>query len=594
MTRELKIQDGSFINFERSNPRNSNLKNPYLLDDPEYKDEYKKMSLKAAFPSAFGNGLYHIVLGVFICIEDFFLLFAANFQSYFWPIAILGTAASIVISLIYARYLQTKALFPQGASMTGSKGNAPIAFWLILAIVFAAFPIIGAATANPYMAVLVIGSVFGLLAILSYAKTNRNGILVLAFLAIAIPLGLAYMGMYDGMSAFDVFLATAPYEGIIYVFCGIILMNSSLVPGSQRHDRERLKTYLLSGNEVKQFTAASFLCSSIDPIFLPELLRLSQNENHTVAYTAQVAVGNIWGPMPKGLDEDAPLSMNPNFPEEYRKQAQEQIKKQQDAVRNRKLKHYAMIEDELEQMAEEENQALEDLYALALGQNVHYEQGRLVAIELLGSMRTPRAYSTLMTLLLHRSKKIAEAAMTSFYGADSKAVLYLEKFFVSDRSWIRRRAIRATRNMLYYLMTFEEQEAAVAYALLENDIDGLLDTDDTNTFAATITLLVGNEDENVEILEGYYENNRPIIKIAAMYTLTYMVPQRAQRYVLPALDSPYAAIRYAGLKCLEIIRFPNRAQIYQQMSADRIPAVAQLAQQSLAKVEEENRRARRW
>lgn len=593
MTRELKMKDSSFMSFEMSNPRTCSLKSPHLVDDPEYIGEYRQMSMKSAFPGAFGNGLYHIVLGVFVCLASFFILLGASL-GVFWPIAIAGTIASIAVSYFYARYLQTKALFPQGASMTGSKGDAPLAFWLIPTLIFVACPIIAAVTSNAYIIEITLGSTFSLLAMLSYAKTNRNGLLVLAVLCLAIPVVLAYMGVYQEATDFGVMMTTIPYEGILYVFCGIILMNSAIVPSSRKHDRERLESYLNSDDENKQFSAASFLCSSIDPTFITELLRLAQSENHTVAYTAQVAIGNIWGPKPKGVDDEIPLSLNPNFPQEYREQAQEQMKMHQRAIRDRWLKHYATIEDQLANMVEEDGQALEDLYALVEGRNVYYKQGRLVAIELLGSMRTPRAYATLMTLLQHRDKKIADAATTSFYGSDSKAVIYLEKFFVSNRSWLRRRAIDSTRNMLYYLLAFDESDAAVAYALLENDIDGLFSTDDTNTFAATITLLIGDNDQSIEILEGYYDNNRPIIKIAAMCTLTYIVPNRAQRYVLPGLDSPYAAVRYASLKCVDALRHPNRDQIYQKMMYDRIPAVGELAQEYLNKYEKETREAKRW
>ena len=205
------------------------------------------------------------------------------------------------------------------------------------------------------------------------------------------------------------------------------------------------------------------------------------------------------------------------------------------------------------------------------------QHARITAIEMLGPMRTQRAYATLMTLLQHKDKRVARAAEASFFGADSKAVLYLERFFVAPAAWQRARAIRATRHMLDYLEIFDTGELKVAQALLEPDVDGLLDTPSTNTFAEAISLLPVESQEDVGVLEEYLRNDRPIIRIAALTSLTRQSPDTAHEYVLKALDDPSAAVRYAALLCVENLLPEDVGDLVAQMLYDPHSRVAACA-----------------
>ncbi len=588
------------MKFETSNPRTSLLVNPYAIggsEYPQYSQAFKKMVLECAFPEGFGNGLYHMVIGVWVCIAGFFCITFGPTgaedtiagTNLLLPIA--GAVAASFIAYIYCKNLQLKALFPRGASMRGSRGNAPVVAWLLPAVAFVACPVYFATIDASAATALSVGAVFALVALLAYVKTNRVGLLGVSLVCMLLPLMLYRLNICITTSTLGIVLGSAPYEGIVFVACGIFLMNSSMSTRPEAHDRNKIASYLQSGNRLKEFAALAYLCGKLDPFLLPDLLRLTQNSDSMVAFTAQVAVGNMWGPRPSGIDT-LEVSIAPGLPPEYRQAIEARIEAQQQMVHDKWLAHHAFMEKSLREIAEEEGETAESLFALASGCNVQYMPARVVAVEMLGSMRTPRAYSMLMTLLQHRNKRVANAAVVGFYGADSKAVLYLEKFFAASKPWLCRRAIAATRNMLYYLLTFEKQDANVAYALLEHDVDALFDTNDTGVFAATIGLLPARDEGEVQVLEAYFANPRPAIKIEAMCALAHLAPEQAEAHVEEALESPYAAVRYAAIKCVDVMGMPQRARTFQNMANDSSERVANLARQNLYKLESAARQTR--
>ncbi len=593
---------------------------------PNYNQCFQKMVLKCAFPAGFANGLYHTIVGLWICVSGFIgVTFATSTSQETTqinlPILIAGIIAATAISYWYGKRLQLKAIFPRGASIPSEKGHAPVICWILPLIIFAGAPIyatsINASNATP----LIIGAIFAVLALVSYAASNKISLLAVSFACMLLPSLLCYFNICMSDTVLDTVLTTIPYEGIIFVACGLILMNSSMSSRVKSYDRKAISSFLNSENSLKKFAALCYLCKKLDPLMLPDLLKFSQSDDYMIAFTAQIALGNIWGPKPEKIDA-LPSELAQKLPEDYIKNLEGQLELQNQEARSKWIAHQTYVEKELEKIAsgncqsdneqvsctqeygegdqnansneQTSNQCnnstqniepVEALYALALGHNVHYDIGRLVAIEMLGSLRTPRAYATLMGLLQHQNKYIAQAAIAGFYGADSSSVLYLEKFFVAKRSWLRNRAIAATRNMLYYLVAFDPQDADVAYSLLQDDIDALLNTDDVITFASTLTLLPAQDDQDIRILEGYLASPRPIVKIQAMRTLAYLAPTKALSHVVSALENQHAAVRYAALKCLDILQSPKKVQLYRQMTNDKNNKISSLARQRLAMLE---------
>ena len=160
-------------------------------------------------------------------------------------------------------------------------------------------------------------------------------------------------------------------------------------------------------------------------------------------------------------------------------------------------------------------------------------------------------------------------------------MLYIEKFFVGKKSWIRCRAIDAARYLLYYLITFDNSDAEVAYSLLNDSIDGLLDTDDTVTFAHAITLLGARGEDGVAELQEYCRNPRPLIKAQAMCALCDYAPESASQIVIDASSEWSAPLRYAALKCVDKLELDEAHVIYTRLSQDRNHDVAHLATELL-------------
>lgn len=579
------------INFEHSCPRTSDYVNPSSVAEPGYRQGFKKMARKCVFPAAYGNGLYLIAIGLTICIAGFSCLFFGRTDAA-RPFAFGGgLAVGLVIAYFYCTYMQSKVLFPRGGSMLAPK-PAPMVLKIVPALILIGLSVWYVMKGFVIAPSVVAGTVFGLIVIFGYIHSGRNSMLILALILQAVPVFMGYLGYYSADPIMSI-MNILPYEGLVTVMLGVFHSQATIMPGAARHDRERLRSYITSGNTKQRFMAASFLCNSLDPELLPEIVSCCLDENEIVAQTAQIALANTWGPKPRELFMPVGAVMA-NIPPDYQEQYSSQIEARRNTLREKWIEHHKAVEAKIVEIAQEEGSALEGLFEIASGSRILYDKARYVAIEMLGCMRTPRAYATLMTLLQHSSKAVARAAETGFYGADSKAVLYLEKFFVGPTSWVRRRAIRATRSMLDYLLTFSEEEADVAYALLERDIDGLFDIDDTNTFAATISLLQAEDPDDLEILQEYCSNDRPIVKVEAMASLTKLRPDVAPQRVTSAMSDYSAAVRYAAILCAEKLQLPDNGERFARMMQDRNPRVAQLAGQASARFQALSRPASPW
>ena len=580
----LERQRKRMVKFEQCYPRTSSFINPATVNDPEYRRRYKALSRKCVFPAAYGNGIFHIGVGLALCIPGLATMFFASQNTGLRPITIgVGLVIGIVLAYFYCSYVQTRALFPRGGSMPVGMHRVSIGALVIPILAFIAAAVFAWFNANPAFPAIVAATVLALINTVAYAHTAKPFTLVLSFIMQWLPY-LLFMAGRVSQDPFNATASTVGYIGLLFVMIGVFSTMGSMGMRPGRYNREQVRSFLTADNPAHRFMALCFLCSNVDANLLPEIAACCRDEDETVAHTAQIAFGNAWGPKPRELYVSVD-EMVANVPERYRGQYREQVEAQRRAILERWLKINEIVEQKVVQIAEEDGPALENVYALASGQDVRYPQARIVALEMLGLMRTPRAYATLMNGLQHRSKSVAQAAVNGFFGADSKAVLYLEKFFTGPRAWIRRRAIDGARTMLEYLEVFDQDEAAVARALLEPDIDGLFNSDDTGTFAATITLLPAEERADLDVLEQYCENDRPIVRIAALSTIARQRPDAAAKWIVPSMSHPSAAVRYAAIVCAEQIGLPDRAQQFQRLLHDRNPRVAARAMQALERLQ---------
>ncbi len=573
------------ITFEDNIPRSLNFDNPYFVTNPDwYADAYKKMVGLSLFPASFGNGLFNLLIGIWVCIIGFACMLIGPSPSQLKLALPVGIVAGAVISILYVRYMHRRILFPRGGCMPPSAQKTKVYLWLVPMVIYIAIAVGATLFNDPLYVSIIVGVVFGCIELVAFAKCNKTSMMGISLLLVVVPFLMAYFGLsYSSDPLYAVILAF-PNLGIVLVLCGTLHTQASISPSAWRETQERVRRCLEAKNPRRRFVGAAFLCNNIDTQLLPELLEMCWDENRTVACTAQIAVGNTWGPIPREVLLPSHATITSEMPEAQAKMYTEQYSEHRNATVNRWKEHFLKIDELIKNMVEEESESVELIFRLASGENIMCESARSVAIQMLGAMRTPRAYAMLMTLLQHRDRAVYSAAISGFYGADSKAILYLERFFAAEFPWQRIRAMRATRNLLNFLAVTDVEEHAVAQALLEQDIDALLDTDDTCTFAEAITLLPCEDKEDFEVLEGYCTNSRPIIRIMALCSITRERPEQAEPWVVPALGDRSAAVRYAAIKCIVKLRLPDSERLFSRMLMDPHPRIAKLAEESIARI----------
>ncbi|MGI6220935.1 MAG: HEAT repeat domain-containing protein [Coriobacteriales bacterium] len=567
----------STIDYAQVNPRVGGFINPFKLNDPKYRDAYTKLARSCAYPAGYENGLFNTLVGVVVCIAGLVCLGVGLESSMRYAALGAGIVIGIIVAFFYGRYMQVKALFPRGACAMLGTGKSSLPLLVVPSILYIALPVACYFAKSPVYQYLALGAVCALIEQFAFAKSNgRNVLTVTAFLLFIVPFIAAQLiGMSDDV--FANIMSVLPYQGVVFVCTGVYLTRKAVSVVPQTHDRELIRFLLSSDNLSRKYLGLSYLSASLDSDMIPDLAKCMHHENYVIACTAQIAFGNVWGPKPNELTLPMNFGASSRLPDAYREQFQERINENRKKTLERWTKHHTLIEEKVAELAAQNDEAVEDIFSLAEGKKVLRHHARITAIEMLGSMRTPRAYATLMTLLQHTDKSVARAAEAGFFGADSKAILYLEKFFVAPAAWQRARAIRATRCLLDYLEIFDSNEANLAKALLEPDIDGLLDTPDTCTFAETITLLPAESREDIGILEEYLGNDRPIIRIAALRSLIRQCPDSAHDYLVTALNDESAVVRYAAVLCVADLLPEDAGTLISTMLSDPNPRVAACA-----------------
>ena len=564
------------IDYAQVNPRIGGFVNLFKLDDPEYRAAYTKLARSCTYPAGYDNGLFNTVVGIVICVTGIICYTAGGHASLKYISLGAGIVIGIVLALVYGRFMQTKMLFPRGAC--AMLGDLEKSMFLTVgpAIAYIAVPVALYFLGNPAWQYFTLGAVCALIEQFAFYKSGRRLLVVTALLLFIVPYIVSQM---IGMSG-DVFanlLSVLPYEGVVLVCTGAYLSSKATSVVPRTHDRDLIRFLLADDNLSRKYLGLSFLSASLDSDMIPDLAKCMQHENYVIACTAQIAFGNIWGPKPRELNLPANFGISPNMPDSYRERYQEKLSADRKRILDRWTKHHALVEERIADLAAQDDEAAEAVFALAEGKNVLRQHARITAIEMLGPMRTPRAYATLMTLLQHGDRRVARAAEASFFGADSKAILYLEQFFVAPASWQRARAIRATRHLLDFLEIFDTGEHTVARALLEPDIDGLLDTNSTGTFAEAIALLPTETQSDIDVLEEYLRNDRPLIRIAALVSITRQCPDIARDYLVKALGDTSAPVRYAALLCVENLLPEDVGDLVGQMLDDPHLRVADCA-----------------
>ncbi len=583
------------MNFEDNLPRTLNYENPISVTEPSwYPAEYKKMVRKCMFPAGFGNGLFNMMLGIWVCIAGLSCMLVGDVViTPVIPLS-LGAIGGLILMIVYGSHMQSRILFPRGGCLPFSTDKAKTSTWLLPLIVYISIAAWSVYAGHPLAVTAVVAVVFGCIELLAYSRCNRSSMILVSALLVLLPIGMAYLGISYSSDPFTAIVLAIPNAGIVLVICGTWHSQTSVNRIGIGGLRETIAKCLASNESRSKFVGSSFLCMSIDCNLTAQLLQCCHDDDRVVACTAQIALGNIWGPIPReALLPDKPKLID-GVDDERAERFYEQFTRNRDMTVSNWRDHFVRVDKILLDIAKEDGTAAENLYALASGENMLYAPGRVVAVEMLGAMRTPKAYSLLMTLLQHRDKLISDAAIVGFYGAESRAILYLERFFAANHPWQRIRAIKATRCLLDYLAVFDKSDHEIAKALLEPDVDGLLDAEDTNTFAMAISLLPCDSQEDIEVLEEYCANRRPIIRIVAMYSLSKHNPEVAARWVVPALNDHNPAVRYAAVKCIVKMRLTESETYFRRLTDDPDPKVAQAATTAMRKLERASRPTQGW
>ena len=543
------IERSQMIDFQICNPRTSHFVPPKTGMDGSLLADYNKLAARSAFPACYQNGLLHTSFGLFSVIAgaacSLSRYFTAGAGIAFNPlIVIAGIVVAAILALLFGYIMQVKVFISRNLCFFSNDNPAPLIRVIVPFVAYAAVVVFCIVDGSNYSIIAAMGCGYALIALFTYYKCGRTGLFTLSLLAFVIPTAFARFGFLPFPDLLGNAGLAMLLNGVLFTSCGTMFLQIALQGLVQAGQREKLHEFLTSGEKRKKFLALSYLCTQLDSRVLSDVLELVYDEEPVIAYIAQVALSDAWGPEVEKNYVPAEINWTSEVVREARVRHSEQV---QDALIKRWMKHYSLVEGNMRELVNESRQGLENLIRMAYG-DVVYAPAQFIALELLGCTQTPEGFKALLRCLLASDSKVAKSAITGFYGAGIDAIPYLTQLFDAPRAWIRRRAIYATRSLLDHLRRFRNADVTVVYEMLKEATDKLMQADDTGTFAAAIQLLPLENEEEIEVIEAYCANDRPLIAIEAMRALSEPHPDRAKRWIYDALFDSLPSIRYAAVK----------------------------------------------
>lgn len=491
---------------EDLNVRTSRLARPYPTSDAALDRRYLRLGAHGARPYAWYTGTILFSLGIAL------MVFAMLYDLYnYLPITpmasiALATALGIGAGFLSEFLVNALAVMPRGLCFIKSaNGKSSFLSWAFPTSCYLAIAVLGWLADSSTSSVLIMDAAFALLLMVPYQRYGDPAFLICSIALFVGPVLLVLTGLITietlGATVGQVLLT----ESIILAIFGIHRARNIYAHSVDDIDFDRVKTMLDADNPTQRLLATVFCTGFIDPHLMGPLLVHTRDEERVVAYEAQVAFSNMWGPTTDDMLAYYDRSME-RLDDDMDDDLREMFEEEREDVIDEKRVHQEEVEEEARKLPAEQAEGFDALCALAQGERVIVPQARLVAIEVLGCVQSPRAYAIALQTLTSDDPDVAHSGEVAFYGADPSAIVYLERLFASGKAAFRSHAVRAAAQLLAFWNSRDPERCETARALLEPSLDKLLSDPDLDTRAHALSLLPPRQPRTLAYLRRLSES----------------------------------------------------------------------------------------
>lgn len=510
---------------------------------------------------------------------------------------------TLLIPILLPRLLEEEFVIPSGLLIRAS-GREPVSrsLTVITALVYGAGGAWGIMAG--YSSFVLAGCLLALMLLALYAFCGASRLFFLSIWAmvscglapvLAALLGLPLSGGFgfamllfggaatiSGIGAFlRPYLELADEQGeVMGSEASILLMDEWFTP-------DEIVAALRSNDSDIRYLTCAFLCTYLEPQILPQLLLTAFDDDVAVASVARRALASIWGPDVdtlfrwqieqshgrKRLFGDDQIVITRAQIDEINR---ERIQLERDSKR-----HEHEVEQVMYEKVAGDEKALDALIRLALLDDAGGV--RYVAMELLGSTRSHRAYATLVEAITRNGadRQVVSAASEGFRGASSSAVVHLEPLFQDRREWVRVAACNACIGLIDALEVNDRDDAHLARSMLHDTVFFMAQHGHPVTRATILELLAYYGDEALSTLEASCRDRFAFVRGEGIRALTLMDGKRARSFVMEALEDSRAYVRSSALNCVAYLRLSEAQALVEGMVDDSDDMVASLAKRLL-------------
>lgn len=476
---------------DSSNQRTSNLAQPYPTADAKLDRRYRALGARSTRPFGWYTGSMLFSAGIGIMV--YALLF--DLSDYLPLSPLVSVASAVVLGIVAAvgadDIVRLHYIMPRGICFLAHRANpySPLS-WVLPLACFLALAVLGMLQASASGLLLAMSCLIALVPLVSFKRCGEGGFLVCSIALFVAPTLCSMVGFYDQTSLSTLAGEVLLTESIIVTVFGIERARSLYARSEDDIDFDRLDACLHSDDPAQRLLACVFCTGFIDPKLMGPLLERTRDEDRAVAYAAQTAFSNMWGPNTEEL-----MNASVGFGRSARSEGdlpddlQQILDDERADLLDVKMMHQEEVESEARQLPKDQEKGYACLCALATDEHPLVPQARIVALEVLGCVRSPRAYAIALSTLLSDDPQVERAAETAFYGADPSAVIYLEQLFANGKAAIRRNAIRAACQLIAFWNDRDSARSETIHLLLEPSVDKLLSDPDTEIRALSLSLL---------------------------------------------------------------------------------------------------------
>lgn len=494
----------------------------------------------------------------------------------------------VLFLILIPTQLRRSLIAPLGIAILAPKRKSSMFSFLVMTVAIVYFAGSSVLEQSEYIVPILVACVIALIAEYGYLRSGDN----LLFFIASLP--LIALVMITEKAAFT---ETATLTLVLLVYAAALLIYGvrkiySISLLSIQNNVNQLFDYAHfdASSDAERYLSALFFCNYLEPRVIPNLIKLSKDENQVVARTAHLALARMWGPTTEQMQEWITFSLSRlvekhagSLPAEAQREIKDMHQKAIDEVEA----HYSDVASVFADQIADKPALIDSVIELMKGNDSLLDQQEHAALteamsRLLAVTNDHKGFAAIIKNMdLHNPAYTKNLIRALRYGG-MQAAPHVAGLLGFPLTWVALEANDVLSQLLYSLSGDEEEEEdlKLARVLSEEKVKEAL-ADERVAVRAHAQWLTSAlpEEEAVQRLIKAIQEDSWLVRGEALCAFSELSHEQSLPYVIQALHDAKAYVRVRALQCIEYLKPKGAKELVTFMKNDSSAAVSLTAQQ---------------